>query len=424
MKLWVDALCIDQSNIAERSHQVLLMETVYKKAFAVVTWLGEEGDDSDAAIGFILAICRRASRGQKLKHLGLSPIEISSEYKSDFLNLPWKALFKFLSRRYWRRLWIVQELALNHHMTLFMCGKSQISRSMIIRTCKSWRDPRGSTYGSLWPTVWHVDILLRTTQEWKDTGLASILDLSRDATTGDILHIRGIIFDWVSSMSASLSEKDVSRAATQDLAAPRETSNNFHVYGDKLSEALERTLMMNHPSNRAKDVSIFEIYWADISTFGDDLGAYQNTHSSFRKAMQAVLSTYRWELFNGFRNINAEYLVFGRKFRDFFPPNFRESYPGPDLTTGHAREMLISSIALVGRRIIATKGGYIGLLPEQVQIGDVIAILFGCSFPVVLRPSGHQYIYIGECYIDGIMDGEILEQKNSIQYKEVDIEIC
>jgi hypothetical protein len=38
--LWVDALCINQSNIDERSSQVLLMGDVYSQAETVLVWLG------------------------------------------------------------------------------------------------------------------------------------------------------------------------------------------------------------------------------------------------------------------------------------------------------------------------------------------------------------------------------------------------
>ncbi|KAF4448515.1 hypothetical protein F53441_8101 [Fusarium austroafricanum] len=38
--LWVDALCIDQSNIKERGHQVNQMGEIYKKANSVIIWLG------------------------------------------------------------------------------------------------------------------------------------------------------------------------------------------------------------------------------------------------------------------------------------------------------------------------------------------------------------------------------------------------
>ena len=44
--LWVDAICIDQSSINERNHQVKLMGDVYKLARRVLIWLGEGDADS------------------------------------------------------------------------------------------------------------------------------------------------------------------------------------------------------------------------------------------------------------------------------------------------------------------------------------------------------------------------------------------
>jgi hypothetical protein len=38
--LWVDAICIDQNNVAERGHQVERMGRVYECALGVLIWLG------------------------------------------------------------------------------------------------------------------------------------------------------------------------------------------------------------------------------------------------------------------------------------------------------------------------------------------------------------------------------------------------
>jgi hypothetical protein len=53
--------------------------------------------------------------------------------------------------------------------------------------------------------------------------------------------------------------------------------------------------------------------------------------------------------------------------------------------------------------------GYIGLLPQRVKIGDIIAIFHGCDAPFVLRPAGAEghFQLVGECYIHGIMEGEV-----------------
>lgn len=45
--IWVDAICIDQSNIRERGHQVQQMGTVYSRADRVIIWLGTATDDTN-----------------------------------------------------------------------------------------------------------------------------------------------------------------------------------------------------------------------------------------------------------------------------------------------------------------------------------------------------------------------------------------
>ncbi|KAH0537545.1 hypothetical protein FGG08_005680 [Glutinoglossum americanum] len=45
--IWVDALCIDQTNVEEKSHQVGLMGDIYKTARETVIWLGEPKTDDN-----------------------------------------------------------------------------------------------------------------------------------------------------------------------------------------------------------------------------------------------------------------------------------------------------------------------------------------------------------------------------------------
>lgn len=58
----------------------------------------------------------------------------------------------------------------------------------------------------------------------------------------------------------------------------------------------------------------------------------------------------------------------------------------------------------------------VGLSPASTRMGDIIAILFGCSIPVILRPlplsaaNKQQYEFVSEAFIYGYMDGEIFDQ--------------
>jgi hypothetical protein len=51
--LWVDAVCIDQSNLTERGEQVQHMTQLYAYAREVLVWLGHEDADARCAFDFL-----------------------------------------------------------------------------------------------------------------------------------------------------------------------------------------------------------------------------------------------------------------------------------------------------------------------------------------------------------------------------------
>ena len=63
--LWVDAICIDQSHVFERNHQVAQMREIYAGVERVVIWLGDTSDDSGMAIAFMWEVYERlAANGE------------------------------------------------------------------------------------------------------------------------------------------------------------------------------------------------------------------------------------------------------------------------------------------------------------------------------------------------------------------------
>ena len=62
--------------------------------------------------------------------------------------------------------------------------------------------------------------------------------------------------------------------------------------------------------------------------------------------------------------------------------------------------------AIKGRSFFTTVDGSIGLAPIATKPGDEVCILLGCKAPLVIRPCGDgSHKVVGECYIDGFMDG-------------------
>ncbi|KAI8720204.1 HET domain-containing protein [Fusarium sp. LHS14.1] len=64
------------------------------------------------------------------------------------------------------------------------------------------------------------------------------------------------------------------------------------------------------------------------------------------------------------------------------------------------------------RRLFVTKTGYIGLSPPSAQPGDIVVLLSGGRVPFIVRKensdSSKYYRVVGETYVHGIMDGELL----------------
>ena len=59
-----------------------------------------------------------------------------------------------------------------------------------------------------------------------------------------------------------------------------------------------------------------------------------------------------------------------------------------------------------GRLLFLTTSGHLGLGPKNTVAGDRLCILAGHKMPVILRPCPSGYIFVGDCYVDGIMWGE------------------
>jgi len=63
-----------------------------------------------------------------------------------------------------------------------------------------------------------------------------------------------------------------------------------------------------------------------------------------------------------------------------------------------------------GRRPFLTAKGRLGLGPKDMRNGDIVAVVFGAEVPLVLREEADgRYLLVGEAYVDGIMDGEVME---------------
>lgn len=73
------------------------------------------------------------------------------------------------------------------------------------------------------------------------------------------------------------------------------------------------------------------------------------------------------------------------------------------------------------KRVFArTKKGYYVLGPNVMKEGDIVSVLYGGKMPFVLRPWGRFFLLVGECYVHGLMKGEVLDlQEQNCLAKQV-----
>jgi hypothetical protein len=77
-------------------------------------------------------------------------------------------------------------------------------------------------------------------------------------------------------------------------------------------------------------------------------------------------------------------------------------------------------LAPTGRVFCCTDNKYLGLVPSHSKPGDMVCILFGVDVPFVFRPHALKegyYQLIGEGYLHGIMDGEVMKKANLVAQK-------
>ena len=86
------------------------------------------------------------------------------------------------------------------------------------------------------------------------------------------------------------------------------------------------------------------------------------------------------------------------------PITIKSSYDEPDPFRQSFRKTTFC------RRIFTTEKGYIGVGPADACQGDILCILPGCSVPLVLRRRQWHHELIGDCYVHGIMDGEVIDR--------------
>ncbi|KAJ4988214.1 het domain protein [Stagonosporopsis vannaccii] len=126
--VWVDALCINQSDGKEKSIQVRKMNSIYTHAARVIVWLGDdEAGDADGAIAMLDSLAN--PEGERTQYEARSRDSIPFMPSQDFDirdSKAWRKVMIFFCNTWFTRLWVLQEIVLAQD-AIFVWGDCSIS---------------------------------------------------------------------------------------------------------------------------------------------------------------------------------------------------------------------------------------------------------------------------------------------------------
>ena len=154
--LWVDSLCINQSDNRDKEIQISMMLEIYMSAQHVIVYLGEPNTGGLALFSFLNRnIHEEDSVDKAIEDLGLDEREIREllEAYVDFCLLPW-----------WNRVWVQQEYSLSRTNPTFHLGRNSIQASALLR---DWNMLQRNIATSLIPFSGELKLDIDVQKSWQ-----------------------------------------------------------------------------------------------------------------------------------------------------------------------------------------------------------------------------------------------------------------
>ncbi|GAB1311793.1 hypothetical protein MFIFM68171_02003 [Madurella fahalii] len=215
--LWVDSICIDQDDGAEKVDQLAIMGDIYRTASQTIVWLGDGRERSTAvAFAHIKTLADEAHDLRMNPHKSIKPrkgrtykiVSDDNSLQDTIVNHPW-----------WSRVWTAQEILLSKRATVVK-GRYQVDWN---RFCSAMH--HGIALG-----IWERVLLGRM----DESPIQNFFDMARSATLPQdkIFAVLGMVSANLQQIGIqpnySSSVAEVYLEATQRLIA---VSQNLDVLG-------------------------------------------------------------------------------------------------------------------------------------------------------------------------------------------------
>ena len=454
---WIDAICVNQQDRAERGHQVKRMAAVYSMASRVIVWLGPESQNSTLAIH---ALDRLSSQSRvdwhNLEMTSISTGERITRAVDPFDDETWKSVEHLLRRPWFERLWIWQEVRLAREAYLF-CGNKGVPwesvRRAILYLTKVYL-PKGLSH--LVGRCYRINNYLGNEAGNFDK-LTFLLDNARSASCSDprdkifavlslAIRLDTLGLDADCSTPAETVFQDLVLHYTSNLKSLEILTHcelRDDTGGMKLptwvpnwtvprlcgSIVPSSSYLNSKPRVRYQAGEVLAAMGVHVAVIECVESLPQPTGPDKYLSANKVADTIRALLVTKIRSLslsereatvdslcrtlccnyfgdrlsrlagNTNNFEVARKYMHRMIDMTRDAHESGSFL-GHV------SFAIRGRSFFTTVDGHIGLAPIATKPNDEVCILIGCQSPLVLRPCGTKYYaLVGECYTDGFMDG-------------------
>jgi hypothetical protein len=444
--LWIDAICINQDDISERSHQVQQMRNIYENALQVVIWLGEGSMSATTEILLqAFAKYQEALEQQEIQVSKKGLELIASRLAGSLSDLEaCREISTLLDSPWWSRVWTIQEVAVARKAVLaygnvvIHWSTMEMAIPVLLEYCLMFnRDDK-------------FDLERFVRRSWEFTRLEHLRDLTVDRKPLSLLHLlseawgletsdpRDKVFALLHLATDGLHSKmtpDYSKSVDQvymevvnDLIL---RERNLDVLGrcgkPKNSQALpswcpdwtvktsrykfclsslvERSTGPFCSAGNTVPAVTFSENFAVLSSLGialDVIGTRDKTpaEDSSQTSDEAIEGWVSMGIYPPAPSSTHHANVIWVKALERTLYNDFNVYDGK-LGSINAKKFSNSTfrkILLNRRKLFSTADGYLGICPLDATEGDLVCILLGGTVPFVLRAESDHWILIGEAY--------------------------
>ncbi|KAF2442642.1 hypothetical protein P171DRAFT_522385 [Karstenula rhodostoma CBS 690.94] len=420
--LWIDAICINQSDIGERNHEVAKMAQIYTLASRTVIWLGlEDASGSSkrafAILGFIGEQFEYTTAGLVQVSPGFenrsatntafpsayvhprSLLAVSRAVENDvgpiYSEADFEAIQQILTRPWWDRLWIWQEAALGYRKAIAQCGTDTVP----------------------WPLFAHSACFI--TLHGKRTFGASydsLLVLQRAGLFPEPHKVSTLGKKLWATHEAQYKDKHDRIYALLGLASPRYRAHIsidysmdvFDMFYDTCVAivTVEGRLSFLNFCNLNQEAQHTRPTWVPDWNF-NGLKILESTLASGRAVSTHVGAIDGPEL-------TVQSTICGKV--QYVAALDRDEFLSMDeVLSQNDANRVIAYDYHKGRSVFVPDQGQLGLGPPSVLPGDHIAVIFGAQFPMIVRPSNlnassqaPRYRVVGPAFMQDLADAQAL----------------